>query len=179
MKYKGYRSLFWPIVLIGVGVVWLLGNLGVLTTSSLVVLARLWPLLLILIGLDLLFGRRSPLAGALIGVGAVVLIVLLMLIGPSLGLAGPQYEVRTSTLSEPRGDAAEASIYLSPSVGSVSVTPLADSTNLIEADIRHLGDLDFNVTGETNKTVHLRENNVQQTSFFTPDLVQAQSKPVE
>ncbi len=50
---------------IGVGVVWLLGNLGVLTTSSLVVLVRLWPLLLILIGLDLLFGRWSSAVGEL------------------------------------------------------------------------------------------------------------------
>lgn len=169
-NYRGYRSLFWPIVLIGVGVVWLLGNLGVLTTSSLVVLARLWPLLLVVIGLDLLFGRRSPAVGTLIGIGAVTLAVLLMLVGPSLGLAGPQYEFRTTVLSEPRGDAAEASINLALSVADVTVNALADSPNLFEGDIRHLGDLDFSVTGTTSKTVQLRETNVQPTSFFTPDL---------
>jgi len=51
VKYRGgYRSLFWPIVLIGIGVVWLLGNLGILTGANLVVLFRLWPLVLIVVG---------------------------------------------------------------------------------------------------------------------------------
>ena len=67
MENKGYRSLFWPLVLIGVGVIWLLGNLGVISWTNLTVLFRLWPLLLIAIGLDLLIGRQSPAIGALIG----------------------------------------------------------------------------------------------------------------
>jgi hypothetical protein len=166
----GYRSLFWPIVLIGVGVIWLLGNLGIVTASGLIVLARLWPLLLIVIGLDLLFGRQSPAAGALIGIGAVVLIVALMLIGPSLGLAGPQYEVQTASFSEPRGDAAQASVSVAPSVGSATISALSDSANLFEADIRHVGELTFSATGETDKTIRLSENSADNTSFFTPDL---------
>lgn len=170
---KGYRSLFWPIVLIGIGVIWLLGNLGVLTTSGLVVLARLWPLLLIVIGLDLLFGRQSPVIGALIGIGAVVLVVALMLVGPSLGLAGPSYDVQTTALSEPRDDATFANVNLALAVGSAAIVPLADPANLFEADVRHLGELTFDVTGETgetSKTIHLSENETGSTSFFTPDL---------
>ena len=57
---RRYRSLFWPMVLIGVGVVWLLGNIGVIRPASLGVLVSFWPLILIFIGLDILFGRRSP-----------------------------------------------------------------------------------------------------------------------
>ncbi len=168
-KRAGYRSLFWPIALIGIGVIWLLGNLGVLTTSGLVVVARLWPLLLIAIGLDLLFGRQSPAIGALIGVGTVVLVIALMLIGPALGLAGPTYDIQTSTFSEPRGDATAASVNLALAVGSTTVTPLADSANLFEANIRHLGEITFSATGETSKTIHLSESETGSTSFFTPD----------
>lgn len=171
--HKRYRSLFWPIVLIGIGVIWLLGNLGVLTASGLLVLARLWPLLLIVIGLDLLFGRQSPVVGALIGVGAVALAVALMAVGPSLGLAGPSYDVQTATFSEPRDDATSVSVNLALAVGSAAIVPLADPANLFEADVRHLGELTFDVTGETgktSKTIHLSENEVDHTSFFTPDL---------
>ncbi|MBC7814218.1 MAG: hypothetical protein H7175_23895, partial [Burkholderiales bacterium] len=42
-----YRSLFWPIALIGFGAIWLLGNLNILTRANLAVLGRLWPLILI------------------------------------------------------------------------------------------------------------------------------------
>ena len=31
---RGYRPLFWPIVLISVGLIWLLGNLGELGLTS-------------------------------------------------------------------------------------------------------------------------------------------------
>jgi hypothetical protein len=47
------------VILIAVGIIWLLGNLGVLSAANILVLLRLWPLLLIVIGLDLLFGRQS------------------------------------------------------------------------------------------------------------------------
>jgi predicted membrane protein len=156
----GYRSLFWPIVLISVGVIWLLGNLGVLTGANLMVLLRLWPLLLIVIGLDLLFGRTSPLIGALIGIGSVVLIVALMLIGPSIGLAGPQMEATVDTFSEPRGDATSAAISISPSVGSVYLTALSDSPNLFEATVAHVGKIEYQVEGQTEKRITLRENEV-------------------
>src|SRR5512135_1019645 len=90
---RGYRSLFWPMILIGVGVVWLLGNLGILPANSLYLLANLWPLLLIGIGADLIFARRLPLVGAIIGLVLVAVVVVVLLIGPSLNLpqaAAPQ-----------------------------------------------------------------------------------------
>jgi hypothetical protein len=62
-----YRSGFWPVVFLGVGTIWLLGNLGYLPGLNLYALASLWPLLLIGLGLDLLIGRRSFWIGVLIG----------------------------------------------------------------------------------------------------------------
>lgn len=157
IERRGYRSLFWPILLIGVGVVWLLGNLGILSAANLVVLFRMWPLFLILIGLDLLFGRQSPTIGALIGIGAVVLVIALMLVGPSLGLAGQMPEIKTAEFSEPRDDAASASVNLALGVGNTTVNPLTASANLFEASIAYVGDLDYNVSGTTQKVIRLNE----------------------
>ncbi len=149
-----YRSLFWPVILIGVGLVWLLVNLNIFTAANIAVLDRIWPIFLIIIGLDLLFGRQSPPLGALIGIGAVALIVVLMLVGPSLGLA-PNVEIRSEHFEEAIEDATSARVTLNASVGSMTVTALEDSRHLIEADIHYVGEVTFDVAGEREKTVTL------------------------
>ncbi|MBZ0294075.1 MAG: DUF5668 domain-containing protein [Anaerolineae bacterium] len=152
----GYRSLFWPIILIGVGVVWLLGNLGIVSAANIAVLFRLWPLILIVIGLDLLFGRQSPMLGALIGVGALVLIIVLMLAGPSLGLA-PSLDITVDEYSEPLGDAQSARVDLNMSVGEATVYALDDSTALLDAEVAHVGDVVLVSSGESEKVVSLSQ----------------------
>ena len=52
-------GLIGPVILIGLGSVFLLINLGVLSWSVWTVIFRLWPVLLVAAGLDLLLGRRS------------------------------------------------------------------------------------------------------------------------
>ncbi len=163
-SHRGYRSLFWPLILIGVGVVWLLSNVGIITGANLVVLLRLWPLLLIAIGLDLLFGRRSPALGALIGLGTLVVAIVLMLVGPGLGWTG-DYEVKTASFSEPVGDARSAEVSLNLSVGRTTVSPLRDSSNLIEADLSYLGEVEFRAEGESHKVVELRHVRGVQAQF--------------
>jgi hypothetical protein len=159
------RSLFWPLVLIGVGLVWLLSNIGILQPASIGVLFRLWPIILIIIGLDLLFGRRSPALGTLIGVGGMALVIILMLVGPSLGWATAA-ELKEGSFNEVRGDANSATVILDLSVASTNVQALTDSNNLFEADLRYVGNISFNVTGsETNKTVSLSQESNQQSNF--------------
>jgi len=53
--------MFWPLVLIGVGLMFLLGNYGLIQPVSFLSLLALWPVLLILLGLDIAFARRWPL----------------------------------------------------------------------------------------------------------------------
>src|SRR5512139_225381 len=48
-----------PVILISLGVIFLLNNLGWLDWSVWSTVLRLWPVLLIGAGLDILFGRRS------------------------------------------------------------------------------------------------------------------------
>jgi hypothetical protein len=149
-----YRSFFWPILLIGVGVIWLLGNLGIIPALNLWLLLRMWPLILIVIGLDILIGRRSSLAGALIGLGALVVIVAVLVAGPRLGLARDA-EIRTERFVEPVGQAVSARIQLDLSSASTRVSALAGRENLIDAEITHMGEMDFRASGDREKTVSL------------------------
>jgi hypothetical protein len=158
MEEKGgfqYRSLFWPILLIGVGVIWLLGNLGWIPTPSLRMLLRLWPLILIVIGLDIMFGRRSPIIGGLIGLGAVALVIALLLLGPSIGLEAlePSGELQTLTFSESLGSATSARITLDLERYPTSVEALSASDLLIDAELDTYTDVDFSARGTREKSV--------------------------
>lgn len=68
MNNNNYRrgSLVWPILLIGIGVVFLLNNLGVISWNVWSMLLRMWPVILVAVGLDLLFGRRSGIGAAIV-----------------------------------------------------------------------------------------------------------------
>jgi hypothetical protein len=54
--------MFWPLLLIALGLVFLLSNLGFISGVSWLAVANLWPLLLVLIGLDIAFAQRWPVA---------------------------------------------------------------------------------------------------------------------
>jgi hypothetical protein len=161
-----HRSLFWPIVLISLGVIWLLGNLGVFTSANLRVLGQLWPLILIIIGLELLIGRNSPALSVLIGIGGVVLLFVLMLIGPSMGWA-EDVQVKTESFSEPVGDATSARVSLNLGVADTTITPLSDSTDLISADLRYIGEVEFVAEGETEKVISLSQTDEGNDGSFT------------
>lgn len=157
IKKPGYRSLFWPIVLIGIGVIWLLGNLSIISAANLAVLFRLWPLILIIVGLDLLFGRQSPFLGAVIGIGTVVLLIALMLVGPSIGLAGTSMDVKTAAFNEPLEDATSARVNLNMTAGQMNIKALSDSNDLIDANLSYFGELEFQHEGQSEKFISLSQ----------------------
>jgi hypothetical protein len=72
------RGLFWPLLLITIGLVFLLVNFGFVPGVTVLSLLSLWPLLLILAGVDLAIGRRWPLAA--IGIDVAVIAVGLALV---------------------------------------------------------------------------------------------------
>lgn len=151
----GQRSFFWPVVLIGVGLIWLLANLRVLPTPNVRLLIRLWPLVLIAIGLEVLIGRRSPLISALIGFGVVGLAIALMALGSNLGIELSD-ELKTLTFSEPLGSTESARIDLDLERYQTTVEALDKSDVLIGAELDTFTDVDFSVRGEREKTVSLR-----------------------
>jgi hypothetical protein len=129
------QSIVGPILLIGLGVIFLLNNLGLLSWHSWGTLLRLWPVLLIAWGIELIFGDDSiwgQLIAAALIVAALVGAVWLTATPSRLGVE------QTLDISHPLDDAARATIRLERSAGRIIVDALADSTDLVEGVAHHL-----------------------------------------
>jgi hypothetical protein len=126
-------GLVGPLLLIGLGVIFLLNNLGVLAVSVWDVVFRLWPVILIAIGLDLLIGRRSVWGSLLVLV--LILAVFIggvWLIGVEVGTTEP-----SSDISQPLDGVTKAEVSIGPSIGSLHVESLdAGSRYLAQGKIR-------------------------------------------
>jgi hypothetical protein len=166
-------SVFWPLVLVGGGVLLLLSNLGYLPWQSWNVLWRLWPLLLVALGVDLLIGKRS-LAGAL--VSALVIAVLLggaisvALLGqrfPTLTAWVQTEEWVTEHVEYPSEGVDHAAVSIDwPSLPSY-LGALEDSAALIEADVSYRGKLVFDVGVRRNRA-EVRLDSRSSVPWFGP-----------
>jgi hypothetical protein len=118
-------SLVGPVILIGLGVVFLLNSLGLLAWSIWEVIFRLWPILLIAGGLEIILNRFSA-WGSLLAVVLTVAILAGALwmfradIGTSQVLTGE--EVR-QTLD----GATRAKVVIDPGIGSLHIEALPES----------------------------------------------------
>jgi len=126
----GRRGVFWPLLLIVIGLVFLLANFGLIAPLSALALLSLWPLVLILAGIDIAFGQRWPL-------GVLALDVLIIAFGVALVASQP-------TIMTPLGPVAFFERSAGPGVSSV-LAPHGDATALT----LHLngGAGTFNVSG--------------------------------
>jgi hypothetical protein len=140
-----------PAILIALGVVFLLNNLGYLGWGVWEALVRLWPLLLIAIGLDLLIGRRSILGSAL------VVVLVLAALGLAIWWTGywvpAGMAITSETISQPLGAARRADLDIALGVGRLNLGSLAESDNLIEGTIARASGQqvvqDFSVNGDS------------------------------
>src|ERR1051326_3732555 len=101
MYYVRRRSIAGPIVVIALGVLFLLGNMHMITWARLALYwARYWPVLIILWGVIKLYEHwndtRQGMPGRGIGAGGVVLLVFLIIFGLSATAA---YKVNWNSLS--------------------------------------------------------------------------------
>ena len=149
-----YRSLFWPIILIGVGLVWFLSNIGAIPNFNPLALINLWPLLLIALGLDLLIGRKSAVVGLLIGLVTVGAGIAILFAAPNLG--GSMQAV-TEQFNEPLAGVTSAVIDINSSSEPVNIHGLNDSANLFEGMIVHTGVVDYQASGSSEKHIRLSE----------------------
>jgi hypothetical protein len=88
-----YRGALFPLILIGLGLVALLANLGAISWDQVVRVLDLWPLLLIMIGIELIVRRLAapPVAtalGAAVAILALVAAVAHVAAGPGFEAAG-------------------------------------------------------------------------------------------
>ena len=82
------HSIFWPLVLIAAGVVWLLNGMGIIPTANLWALTHLLPFILIGLGLGLILHSYWRFAGMLTSLIIVGGAVLAIVFAPQLGWAG-------------------------------------------------------------------------------------------
>lgn len=153
-----HRSFFWPTVLIGVGLIWLLVNLGVIAPFNVGTIVQLWPLLLIVLGLDILLGHRYAWIGSLMGLTLVAGVVAFLILAPRTGVVSDN-NMTTETFSEPVGSATSVNYNFETASEPVDIYALNDSKNLIDANLTHYGTIGFVVNGTTSKSIHLYENN--------------------
>ena len=122
-----------PIFSVGIGVIFLLSNLGYLVLSSLDIIIRFWPVLLLTWGLDLIVGRRgiwSAVAGTILGLALVVGVVL-----ASQFVFSPQ-NLRTQTISQEVQAANQADVNISEIIGNLAISSSADTTTLVQGSLR-------------------------------------------
>lgn len=129
------KSLVWPLVLIGLGIVFLLNNLGIVSWNIWNVLWRMWPVLVIALGLDMIFGRRSGLWSAI-----TVVFVLVMFAGAYwlVSVSGNIWDAETSVvlIAQELTGADSADVSLKMGVGALDVGAQPEPSDLlIEGEI--------------------------------------------
>ena len=122
-----------PLILIALGAVLLLNNLGLLEWSVWEILLRLWPVLLIATGLDLILGRRS-LWGSILAVLLTAAVVALALWLSQSGVTGGQAPL-TEEIAQPLEDLERVELTIDPGVGSLELEPLVDSSYWVEGTL--------------------------------------------
>jgi hypothetical protein len=145
MGERRYRpGIAGPLILIFLGVVFLLNNLGVTEWTVWDVVLRFWPVLLIAAGLDLVLSRRSTWGSV------VALLIILAVIGLSLGMLQqpPTSYAGPMQIGIPPGSASRAEVKLSPAIGYLRL--VAGST--ASSDVLH------------GQVLPFRGENVEQTS---------------
>lgn len=152
MERKARRGgLVGPLVLIGLGLLFLLNNLGVVEWSVWRVLMEAWPLFLIAIGIDLLIGRRS-IAGDLV----VLILILAVFVGGFWLIRGTDLlhaGTEAVAVGRPLGGASRARVVLQPAAAELRVQALASAAALVEGTAQHARGQtlreDLKVSGQT------------------------------
>jgi hypothetical protein len=155
-KRHRFPSLFWPIMLIGAGAIWLLYNLNLIPAENLWLLLRLWPVLIILAGLNVLFSRKLAAVGAILGLLVIAGAAYILLNGDKLNFVNSP-EPKVETFSVEMGNTTATDLTLELSLQEALFHGLSDSSELFLAEIGHVGDINFDVSGEAEKQISLRQ----------------------
>jgi hypothetical protein len=134
MKDRSHRGgLVGPLLLIGIGVIFLLQRMDLLAINFWDFIFRLWPILLIAIGIDLLIARRS-IWGSLI---ALILIIAVMVGGVYLLGVQAGTSLPAETIRESLGTATEVELSVNPGIGFLRIQALDSSDkDLVDGRIR-------------------------------------------
>jgi hypothetical protein len=168
-------SLIGPLLLITIGILLLLANLGYLPLSFWEIAFRFWPLILILIGLEIIIGRRSRLGALLILALWCALIAGILWLAITSGGALLNPTLVTETITQPLADIKSATIDLSIGLATMNVTALdTDTADLMRGTFRHTEGMrigkQFNTAGNEGR-LRLQEERI---NFFVAGMTNAQ-----
>ncbi len=145
------HAMFWPLLMIGVGVLWMVSNAGLIAPLDFSILLRLWPVFVVLFGANMLTRRRYPQFAPMWGALAAMLVVLLLWYG-----SATRAPLRTEQYLEPVDGATGANIYLALNSGSSTVFALHDAPDvLMDARVTHRGSVSFESNGKSVRTITL------------------------
>lgn len=167
MNMRPRRGVFWPLVFIALGLVFLLQNLGFIAGISWLAVASLWPLLLVLIGLDIAFAQRWPvatLAAELVVIaGGLALIAFAPNISPGIVVFGDGAGTGAADVSAPRAGAGQ--LDLTVNAGAVHSYRLSGGAgDLVEA---HSADANLRLrTSTRGSTTNVRLDQVSPSGVF-------------
>lgn len=175
-RRKPGRSMFGPILLIALGILLLLSNLGRLPELNWQAALRLWPLLLIFIGLNIIVRQVPRPIGSwlslLVAITTVVVFGYVLFFSETTTFFSSEAlwspgTAKVETISFPADGVKEASISIDLNAAGVEVFALRDSRDLIEADVSYNGELifDHSVSGD-RATVHLETIDNQGVLFW-------------
>jgi len=155
MQYQHGIRLFWPIILIGVGSILLLNNLGVITGNPWNIIFQLWPVLLIALGLEILLGGSTgwrAVVSALLGLALVGGILWILIAQPPIpGLNFGSSNLQTTNVSQPLNGVESARADLSFGAGTNKIYALSDSNNLIEGQLQTYSSPNFSVSASGDR----------------------------
>ena len=162
---RRFPNLFWPVILIGVGGLYLLQNLGMIEMISFYEIWRLWPIFLVIAGINMLFGKRNRwLASLLSGLMALVVVAFLFF-APMVIDTLPTPEMTTERFADPLGDARQADVVVDFDRGNVEIFPLVDNPNLFTAVVTHDEKVTFNSSGSSSRNIRLHLDQVGPSVF--------------
>jgi hypothetical protein len=132
-----------PVVGIGLGTIFLLGNFGYLPVPALEVLIKFWPVLLIAWGIDLIIDHRgvwSPIVGILLGVALIAGTYYLAMYSPAFAQKAESQEITLAS-----NGATVAKGTLSMPMGQMTLAEGAGEKNLLEGTVTASGKVNSNV----------------------------------
>lgn len=80
-------NLFWPVIFIGAGLLWILARIQYVTVEQINSLISLWPVLIVAAGVNILLGRRMQWINLLFGAAVVVGMFYVVFNGERLGIS--------------------------------------------------------------------------------------------
>lgn len=176
-------SLFGPIVLIAIGMLFLLSNMGVISDLgwNWIALLRLWPLWLVFLGLNIIVrqapGALGTLLSAIVGLLAVAVVAYVLFFSETSVLldrlnVSTTAELQTETVELSAAGVDSAGVDIDFGAPGASIGALDDSSNLIEGTISYAGELVFDTDvsdGRAEVRLVTRSNGNDGWSFLNPN----------